>query len=54
VKLGLTLVQKPTLRVFENSVLRSIFGTKEGRSDRRVDKAAKRGASLFVIFTKNN
>jgi hypothetical protein len=37
-KLGLTLREEQRLKVFENRVLRRIFGSKEGWGDRGVEK----------------
>jgi hypothetical protein len=37
---SLTVREEHKLRVFENRVLRRIFGLKEGLSDGRVEKAA--------------
>jgi hypothetical protein len=41
IKLGLTLMLKRRLRVFENRVLRKIFGPKCGGGKRRVEKTAQ-------------
>jgi hypothetical protein len=38
--LSLTLREERRLRVFENRVLRRIFGSKRERSNRRLEKAA--------------
>ena len=40
----LTLREKRRLRVFENRVLRRVFGSKRGRGDREVEKITLWGA----------
>jgi hypothetical protein len=41
---SLTLREESRLRVFENRVLRRIFGPRRLRGNRRVDEASERGA----------
>jgi hypothetical protein len=46
---SLTLREEHRLRVFENRMLRRIYGPKWDE-----EKAAERGASRFVLFAKYN
>ena len=45
---SLTLREEFRLRLFENRILRGIFGPKR---DENVEKAPQRGTSQFVTFT---
>jgi hypothetical protein len=48
----LTLREERRLSVFENRVLRKVFGPKMGGSNRELEKTTKRGAYSSVPFTK--
>jgi hypothetical protein len=49
---SITLRKEPRLRMFENRVLRRIFGPKREKRIGRLEKITQRGASPFVLFTK--